>query len=113
MTDVWEFSATSLQKAIESGEKSARGAVDASFDRMRDVGAGRDGLNILLYQDRHDALTRAVKCDADVPAIRARPLNGVPVVVKDNALAGTSAWANTFLGRDHLARQEHAEVAGT
>jgi len=24
-----------------------------------------------------------------------------PVVVKDNALAGTSAWANTFLGRDH------------
>ena len=32
-------------------------------------------------------------------------LNG-PVVVKDNALAGTSAWANTFLGRDHLARQD-------
>jgi hypothetical protein len=34
-----------------------------------------------------------------------------PVVVKDNALQGTSAWANTFLGRDHLARQEH-EGAG-
>jgi methylenetetrahydrofolate reductase (NADPH) len=32
-----------------------------------------------------------------------------PVVVKDNALAGTSAWANTFLGRDHQARQESAE----
>jgi methylenetetrahydrofolate reductase (NADPH) len=29
-----------------------------------------------------------------------------PVVVKDNALAGTSAWANTFLGRDHLTRDE-------
>ena len=29
-----------------------------------------------------------------------------PVVVKDNALDGTSAWANTFLGRDHLARQD-------
>ena len=27
-----------------------------------------------------------------------------PVVVKDNALRGTSAWANTFLGRDHRAR---------
>ena len=24
-----------------------------------------------------------------------------PVVIKDNGLAGTSAWANTFLGRDH------------
>jgi methylenetetrahydrofolate reductase (NADPH) len=29
-----------------------------------------------------------------------------PAVVKDNALAGTSAWANTFLGRDHHGRQE-------
>ena len=28
-----------------------------------------------------------------------------PVVVKDNALQGTSAWANTFLGRDHVLRQ--------
>jgi methylenetetrahydrofolate reductase (NADPH) len=27
-----------------------------------------------------------------------------PVVVKDNALAHTSAWANAFLGRDHVAR---------
>jgi methylenetetrahydrofolate reductase (NADPH) len=27
-----------------------------------------------------------------------------PVVVKDNALAGTSAWANAFLGRDHHSR---------
>jgi methylenetetrahydrofolate reductase (NADPH) len=31
-----------------------------------------------------------------------------PVVVKDNALQGTSAWANTFLGRDHLARHDLA-----
>ena len=27
-----------------------------------------------------------------------------PVIFKDNALARTSAWANTFLGRDHHAR---------
>jgi hypothetical protein len=32
-----------------------------------------------------------------------------PVVVKDNALAGTSAWANTFLGRDHLAHGGRAD----
>ena len=32
-----------------------------------------------------------------------------PVVVKDNALAGTSAWANTFLGRDHQARGDHED----
>ena len=28
------------------------------------------------------------------------------VVVKDNALNGTSAWANTFLGRDHNTRRD-------
>ena len=32
-----------------------------------------------------------------------------PVVVKDNALAGTSAWANAFLGRDHQARRHAAD----
>jgi methylenetetrahydrofolate reductase (NADH) len=31
-----------------------------------------------------------------------------PVVVKDNALQGTSAWANTFLERDHQARKYQA-----
>jgi methylenetetrahydrofolate reductase (NADPH) len=29
-----------------------------------------------------------------------------PVVIKNNALRGTSAWANTFLGRDHNAKNE-------
>ncbi|HLH14699.1 MAG TPA: methylenetetrahydrofolate reductase C-terminal domain-containing protein [Solirubrobacteraceae bacterium] len=32
-----------------------------------------------------------------------------PVVIKDNALRGTSAWANTFLGRDHNARAARHE----
>ena len=31
-----------------------------------------------------------------------------PVIVKDNALARTSAWANTFLGRDHHGRTRQA-----
>jgi methylenetetrahydrofolate reductase (NADPH) len=36
-----------------------------------------------------------------------------PVVVKDNALAGTSAWANTFLRRDHQAHDNQRERGGT
>ena len=32
-----------------------------------------------------------------------------PVVVKDNALQGTSAWANAFLGRDHQAADEQRD----
>src|ERR1044071_8996523 len=31
-----------------------------------------------------------------------------PAVIKDNALRGTSAWANTFLARDHHARRPDA-----
>jgi len=30
-----------------------------------------------------------------------------PAVIKDNSLRGTSAWANTFLGRDHQPREDH------
>jgi methylenetetrahydrofolate reductase (NADPH) len=37
---------------------------------------------------------------------------GGPVVVKDNALQGTSAWANTFLGRDHLVRRDQGAAGG-
>ena len=32
-----------------------------------------------------------------------------PVVFADNVLRGTSAWANTFLGRDHIARLRAGE----
>jgi methylenetetrahydrofolate reductase (NADPH) len=34
-----------------------------------------------------------------------------PVVIKDNALRGTSAWANTFLGRDHHGRTREEPAA--
>ena len=30
-------------------------------------------------------------------------------VIQDNILRGTSAWANTFLGRDHYARRKQGE----
>ena len=33
-----------------------------------------------------------------------------PPVVKDNALARTSAWANTFLGRDHHGAGKTARI---
>ncbi len=36
-----------------------------------------------------------------------------PVVIKDNALRGTSAWANAFLGRDHTAKRPESSGAGS
>ena len=84
MTSILDRSAVELRDAIVSGDATATDAVDASFTRARDVGAGRDGLNILLYQDRHHALSRAAECDALAGSATAPSLLGVPVVIKDN-----------------------------
>jgi methylenetetrahydrofolate reductase (NADPH) len=40
-----------------------------------------------------------------------RMLDG-PAVLKDNALRGTSAWANALLGRDHHARASGGQETG-
>ena len=63
-------------------------AVKASFERAHGVDAGADGLNILLYQNRHDALDRANELLAEGPSSD-RPLLGVPVVIKDNIATRT------------------------
>ena len=60
---------------------SATDAVRAAFARATEVGAGRDGLNILLYEDRHGSLERAGELDR-APARGA--LHGQPIVLKDN-----------------------------
>ena len=84
MTVIADRSAVELRDAIARGDVTARAAVEASFDQMRDVGAGRDGLNILLYQDRDHALARAAACDALAGTASDARLLGVPVVIKDN-----------------------------
>jgi aspartyl-tRNA(Asn)/glutamyl-tRNA(Gln) amidotransferase subunit A len=75
-----DHSAAELRDAIVRGELTARRAADASFDRAADVAAGRDGLNILLYEDRDSARRQADALDRERPGA----LFGVPVVVKDN-----------------------------
>ncbi len=67
-----------------------RAALEASQARATVVGAvARDGLNILLYKDDHDAARRtdAVARRLERDGLRIGPegaLAGVPVVVKDN-----------------------------
>jgi aspartyl-tRNA(Asn)/glutamyl-tRNA(Gln) amidotransferase subunit A len=63
--------------------------VTRSLDRAAAVGAGRDGLNALLHQDRAASLADAQRVDARCADDKSagRPpgvLAGVPVVVKDN-----------------------------
>ncbi len=61
--------------------------------------------------------TSAINCDLDSgnlkPIGEEETIVKGPVIYKDGSLKGTSAWANTFLERDHFARQaEHARQTG-
>jgi aspartyl-tRNA(Asn)/glutamyl-tRNA(Gln) amidotransferase subunit A len=60
---------------------SPRTAVRESLARAAEVGAGRDGLNILLYEDAEGATREA---ESLVQMNDSGALHGVPVVVKDN-----------------------------
>jgi aspartyl-tRNA(Asn)/glutamyl-tRNA(Gln) amidotransferase subunit A len=62
---------------------SPTAAVRASLDRADAVGAGRDALNILLYQDADQALKEAAALERIESGERGA-LFGVPVVLKDN-----------------------------
>jgi aspartyl-tRNA(Asn)/glutamyl-tRNA(Gln) amidotransferase subunit A len=67
---------------------TARELVDAAFARADEVGAGRDGLNITLYEDRATARAEADRIDqlrseGSLSPIAHRP-SAIPVAVKDN-----------------------------
>jgi aspartyl-tRNA(Asn)/glutamyl-tRNA(Gln) amidotransferase subunit A len=57
---------------------SAVSAVEAAFRRADEVGAGRDGLNIVVHEDRAASLSDIRHSTSDLQ------LSGVPIAVKDN-----------------------------
>lgn len=64
---------------------SAVEAVAASFKRADEVGAGRDGLNITVHENRAPALEEARRVDqSGVGSTFTSAVHGVPIAVKDN-----------------------------
>ena len=64
---------------------SAIDAVADAFERMEEVKAGREGLNLILWTDRVRAAQAARTCQRDIDAGReGGVLAGVPYVAKDN-----------------------------
>jgi aspartyl-tRNA(Asn)/glutamyl-tRNA(Gln) amidotransferase subunit A len=67
---------------------AARSAIDAvadAFERMKEVKAGPEGLNLILWTDRPRAAEAARACQRDVDAGREGGLlAGIPYVAKDN-----------------------------
>ena len=77
--------AIALRDAIAAGDVTPRDAVAAAFDRVREMNAGRDGLNAVLWSDRDASLDEATRAAETVArGTSPGPLHGVPVMVKDN-----------------------------
>ena len=83
MSDAADRSAVELRDAIVRGELTAGDAARGARERAASVDAGRDGLNILLYQD-DDPTDRCRIVQGAVEAGNAGSLAGVAVIVKDN-----------------------------
>jgi aspartyl-tRNA(Asn)/glutamyl-tRNA(Gln) amidotransferase subunit A len=81
-------SAAELRELIVRGAETCAGAVNASLECAAAVGAGREGLNIILHQDAEASSREARDLDQRAPDERGS-LHGVPVAVKDN-IATTS-----------------------
>ena len=80
-----DLSAADLARAVGNGTLAPAAVAEACFRRADVVGAGHDGLNIVLYEDRSASLSEASRLGArleggEAPGV----LAGVPVAIKDN-----------------------------
>ena len=84
-TDFSSLSAVALSARVGSGDLAPADTVAASFDRADQVGAGRDGLNLILWSNRELTLRDAASLSEGMAkAGKGGRLAGVPVAVKDN-----------------------------
>jgi aspartyl-tRNA(Asn)/glutamyl-tRNA(Gln) amidotransferase subunit A len=80
-----ELSAASLAERVRQGIVSAHDSVATSHVRVDQTGAGREGLNAILWEDRTRALAAAAELDRQRGNREALgDLAGVPVALKDN-----------------------------
>ena len=78
-------SAAEIAAGTATGRSTAADNVVAAFARADAAGAGREGLNLLLWSDRKSAAQLAGTVQKELQAgVHVAPLAGVPVMVKDN-----------------------------
>jgi aspartyl-tRNA(Asn)/glutamyl-tRNA(Gln) amidotransferase subunit A len=80
-----ELSAAAIAASVRAGKISPADMIRASFARARDIGAGADELNIILYADEQASIEEADEMQARVnSAADLGILAGVPIAIKDN-----------------------------
>ena len=78
------LSAAKLRDDTAAGGIEPASTVKAAIARARDVGAGRENLNIFVSSDDDDARSHAKACLAQMSDTTPGLLLGVPVAIKDN-----------------------------
>jgi aspartyl-tRNA(Asn)/glutamyl-tRNA(Gln) amidotransferase subunit A len=78
------LSASKLRDDTAAGATEPAGTVKAAIARAREVGAGRDDLNIFAWSDDDDARTHGTACLDQMSDTIPGLLLGVPVAIKDN-----------------------------
>ena len=84
-SDYPTLTATTIAARVKDGDSSPADVVRASFGRARTVGAGRDGLNAILWSDEEESVREAERLRGQLEeGSKAGRLAGVPIAVKDN-----------------------------
>jgi aspartyl-tRNA(Asn)/glutamyl-tRNA(Gln) amidotransferase subunit A len=80
-----ELGAAAIAASVRAGQISPVDIVRASFERAKEIGAGPDELNIILYADEKASVEEAEEMKGRVnDATDLGVLAGVPVAIKDN-----------------------------
>jgi aspartyl-tRNA(Asn)/glutamyl-tRNA(Gln) amidotransferase subunit A len=80
-----ELGAAAIASSVRAGEISPADMIRASFARAKEIGAGADALNIILYADEKASIEEAEEMQSRVNgATDIGILAGVPIAIKDN-----------------------------
>ena len=110
MPDLLDLPLLQLAETLRSRRESPVDLMDAVFARIDDT---RETLNAVVAElDREQALAAARESEARILRGEARPLEGIPLGVKDlENVAGLVTSHGSWLFRDNIAEQDDIHVA--
>lgn len=106
--ELHDLSARLLLDGLRSGELSATSLTEAALDRAE----GGSVFGAFTHLARDSALSNAARCDGHGPSsFWRRPLNGLPIVVKDNIdVVGMPTTAGSLALADNVPRRSASAV---
>ncbi|MFN2636316.1 MAG: amidase family protein, partial [Gemmatimonadaceae bacterium] len=107
-----QLGAAQISAAVRAGEFTPSDAVRAAFKRAKEIGAGRDELNIVLSADEESSIRQAEEMQGKLDtAVDLGILAGVPVALKDNiAMRGLPTTCGSKILENYISPFEATAV---